>query len=136
MEVSYFLHCTEDAKKVNSAVAELVAPGARMEEEGMVGHFGNPIVAVTLRLHGDDALVSLQGLVARLPRPLRVELAKEIDKHVDEHSALYLRLDKQELVQGRVKAGSVDVVRIRVKPRAFAMKGRAKEFFVETLAGK
>jgi RNA binding exosome subunit len=136
LDVSYFLHATEDGGKVNSAVAALIGPDVQFEEEVMVGHFGNPIRRFELSLHGEEAARSLDRLVASFPAPLRVSIAQEIDQHIDEHASLFLRLDKQKLVQGRVGMGSGDVVRLKVKPRAFVMKGRARDFFVDMLLAK
>ena len=135
-DVSYFLHATEDGVKVGSAVSKLTGSEEPLEEEAMVGHFGNPITRVDLHLHGEEAAASLERLVTSLPAPLRASLAKEIDKHVDEHSSLFLRLDKQKLVQGQLAMGTGDVVRLKVKPRSFVMKGRAKDFFLGLLTPK
>ena len=136
LDVSYFVHATEDAGKVRSVVAALVGSDAPFESEELAGHFGNVITRNDLRLHGDEAARCFQHLMGRLPTDLREEIARDIDRYVDEHSSLYLRLDKQRLVQGHVAMGSVDVVRLKVKPRAFVMKGHARDFFTGALEGK
>ena len=133
LDVSYFLHATEDIGKVNPAVAELIGSKAPFEVEQMTGHFGNPIERVELHLHGDEAARSLESLVTKLPSSLRADLLRGIDELVDEHSSLFLRLDKQKLVRGQLAMGTNDVVWLKVKPRAFVTKGRGKEFFVDLL---
>ena len=133
LEVSYFLHATEDLGKVKPIVAALIGSKAPPQVEEMIGHFGNPIEKVELRLHGDEAAKSLDSVMSKLPPSLRADLLEEIDEHLDEHSSLFIRLDKQKLVQGQLAMGSSDVVRIKVKPKALVMKGRAREFFTDLL---
>jgi RNA binding exosome subunit len=132
MDVSLLLHATEDGDRVTAAVRGLISE-APLETEEMEGHFGNRITKVSLHLHGEGATRAFAALMARMPGDLRKELAADIDKLIDEHSSLFLRLDKQRLVQGVVAAGHEDAVRFKVKPRAFLMHGHAKEFFLEQL---
>ena len=136
LDLSYFIHATEDPEKVNFAVAKLLGTDATFESQDMAGHFGNAIREVGVHLHGVEAEDSLGRLVSSLPGSLREELVRDIDKLVDEHSSLFIRIDKQKLVEGELVRGSNDVVRIKVKPRGFVMKGKAREFFVGLLTAK
>ncbi len=132
-DVSYLLHATEDPETVSLAVREIFASDASFETEEMEGHFGNAIKKVDLHLHGDEASKAFQELTSKLPSTLRGELVRDLDKYVDEHSSLFLRLDKQKLVRGELSLGSSDVIRLKVKPRAFVMKGHGREFFTNLL---
>ncbi len=136
LDLSYLLHATEDPEKVESAVRIAFESEAPLEKEEMSGHFGNTIMKFGLHLHGEDAWKAFQVLMSKLPRALKGELANNLDGHVDEHSSLFVRLDKQKLVMGELALGSNDVIRLKVKPRAFVMKGRAKEFFAGLLEEK
>jgi len=133
LDVSYLLHATEDADKVAAPVSGLVGSEATFEFEDMEGHFGNSIRKVAVHLHGDQATRAFAALIGSMPGELRRELAKEIDKFVDEHSSLFLRFDKQKLVEGEIAAGYEDAIRLKVKPRVFLMHGHAREFFLEQL---
>jgi len=136
LAVSYFLHATEDGDRVSSAVAALTGSDAPFEEDVVSGHFGNSIRRVDLHLHGEEAAMALERLVASLPSSVRASIAHEIDNYVDEHSSLFLRLDKQKLVLGQVAMGTDDVVWLKVKPRGFVMKGRGRDFFYDMLMAK
>ena len=136
MDVSYLLHATEDADKVANAVRGLVGGEPPFELEDMEGHFGNNIRKVTLRLCGKDATRAFTRLIARMPGALRESVARDIDRLVDEHSSLYLRFDKQRLVQGEIVAGYDEAVRLKVKPQAFLMHGHARDFFLDQLKAK
>jgi RNA binding exosome subunit len=133
LDVSLLLHATEDCDRVAAAVKGLIAVEAPLETEEMEGHFRNRIIKVSLHLHGEEATRAFAALIARMPADLRKELAADVDKLIDEHSSLFLRLDKQRLIQGVVAAGYEDAVRFKVKPRAFLMHGHAREFFLEQL---
>jgi len=133
LDVSCILHETEDADKVSAAVRALVGQQAAFEIEELEGHFGNRIRKLSLHLYGEEATRAFTHLTAKMPDALRKSVAGEIDGHVDEHSSLYLRFDKQRLVQGEVAAGYDDAVRLKVKPRSFLMHGRARDFFLSQM---
>ena len=136
LDVSYLLHATEDADRVAAAVRELIGSEAPFEFEDLEGHFGNSIRKVSLHLHGEDATGAFTRLTARMPVMLKKSVAGDIDRLVDEHSSLYLRFDKQQLVQGGIAAGHDDAIRLKVKPRAFLVHGHARDFFLGQLKGK
>jgi RNA binding exosome subunit len=136
VEVSYLVHATEDPKTLAKAVSTLLSVDATPVEEQMEGHFGNAITRVRYHLTGEDAAAALGSIAARLPALMRERLKRGIEELVDEHSALYLRFDKQRLVVGELEEVTGDSVRIRVKPRLFLLRGGAKEFYSKILFGE
>jgi RNA binding exosome subunit len=136
LDVSYLQHATEDDEKVASAVRGMLGTEAPFESEDLEGHFGNSIRKVSVHLHGEDATRAFTRLTARMPRALRESLVKDIDRLIDEHSSLYLRFDKQRLVQGEITAGYDEAIRVKVKPRAYLMHGHARDFFLDQLEAK
>ena len=135
VEVSYFVHATEDAGTISKAVSAFLPDNVRPVEERVEGHFGNPIVWVRYHLTDDDAGTVIDRLAESLSSPTKDRLEGNINELIDEHSALYLRFDKQFLVMGRLEVGTGDPVRIRVKPRKFLLRAGAKEFYREVLLG-
>ena len=136
LDVSYLLHATEDANKVAAAVRGLVGGEAPFEFEEMEGHFGNSIRKASLRLHGEDATKAFTRLTARMPGELKKSVARDIDRLIDEHSSLYLRFDKQRLVQGEIAAGYDEAIRLKIKPRTFLVHGHARDFFLDQLRAR
>jgi RNA binding exosome subunit len=136
LDVSYLLHATEDPERVAAAVRWLVGSEAPFESEEMEGHFGNSIRKVSAHLHGEDATRAFARLMARMPRALRESVAKEIDGLIDEHSSLYLRFDKQRLVQDEIATGYGEAIRLKVKPRTYLVHGHARDFFLGQLKAK
>ena len=135
-EVVYFLHETEDPRKVGDAVESLLSTKTGPVSEVMQGHFGNKITRVRYHLTGAEAEVAFASVADRFSARLREELMGKMKDIIDDHSTLYLRFDKQRLVSGELAEGYEDPVRMRVRPRAFAVKGRAGEFYSELLAGR
>lgn len=135
VEASCLVHATEDRERVARAISRALGTGEAAEVETMEGHFGNEIAMVKFRLAGEEAESAARSMFAKMPSNMKRELRRDLGAHLDEHSALYLRFDKQELVRGRLAAGAGDPVRVRVKPRLFLLKGRAQEFYLRFMEG-
>lgn len=103
--------------------------------ERLEGHFGNEILSARIRLTGEEAAKAVHTAFASLSKDLKAELVANIDEYLDEHSALFLRLDKQRLVSGILALGSRDSVRFKVKPRLFLVRGGAAEFYAKLIGG-
>ncbi len=135
VEVAYLIHATEDEKKVERAVARLLGGNPAFQTEALEGHFGNQIIRTKTHLTGDLAASSFRHIVAALPPHVRDAIAGELGTFVDEHSALYLRLDKQRLISGSPEIGTADSIRVKVKPRLHALQQGALEFYSKELEG-
>lgn len=129
LDVSYFLHATEDPEKVDGAVKAFFGGIMEPESEVLEGHYGNRIIRVVHHLTGDEAASAFAELASRLPKGVRRDLTDRIEAHLDEHFALYLRLDKQKLIVGEAEVADADPVRVRVKPRLFTVRGGAASYF-------
>lgn len=134
VEVSYLLHATEDREKVDSRVMELAMIAGAPEVEEVEGHFGNRILLVKFHLTGDEAGRAFERIVGKIPPAVKAGLMRDLGSHLDEHSAFFLRLDKQRLVEGALELGTRDPVRVKVKPRGFLIKGDAAGFYSRLLA--
>jgi len=136
VEVTYFVHATEDSAKLQRAVADLVGSETIPQEERLEGHFGNEILRARLHLTGDQAESGFENMASKIPMDVMKQVLADLPSHLDEHSALFLRFDKQSLVRGSVALGSSDPVRVKVKPRGFMMKGGAAPFYQRLLGGR
>lgn len=133
VEITYLVHATEDPAKIEGAARDLLGVEAVAEPQRLEGHFGNEITMVKLHVTGAYADLAVSHVLSRMSGRLRREVASGVGSFVDEHSALFLRFDKQSLVQGTLVLGSADPVRVKVKPRLFVMRGRAGDFYVRLL---
>lgn len=135
VEVTYLIHETEDPEKLGRAAAGLVGAGSVPEAEPLEGHFGNKITRARVHVVGDEAESAARKVFGAMSEELRQEILSGIGAFVDEHSALYLRFDKQLLVQGTLALGTGDPVRVKVKPRLFQAKGSAPDLYARLLEG-
>lgn len=133
LEVAYLVHATEDPAKIGDAVSRFLSRQTAPEVERLEGHFGNPILKARVHLTGEEASEALAKALAKIPRPLRASVVADLPLFMDEHSALFLRLDKQSMVFGPLRLGGSDPVRIKVKPRLFQLKGPASRLYRELL---
>lgn len=135
VEVTYLIHATEDPGRIGAAVARVLATSTLPETELLEGHFGNQIVKARLHLTGEEAARAFENAVVKMPRGMKKEIISNIGSFLDEHSALFLRLDKQLLVSGSLSLATGDAVRIKVKPRIFLVKGGAAQFYSRLIGG-
>ena len=133
VEVVYLVHATEDANRIEEAVSWLLGGTAEAETERLEGHFGNEITKARVHLTGEEAARGFEQVIAKMPRRMKTEIVSAIGAHMDEHSALFLRLDKQRLISGSLALAARDTVRVKVKPRGFMVKGGGAQFFSQLI---
>jgi RNA-binding protein len=129
IEVSCFVHATEDEARVKDAVKAFFRIEKEPTDESLEGHFGNRIVHTTWHLTGEDAWRVFLRLVEVIGKDGRAEVLRDLASLTDDHGALYLRINKQCLMRGTALFSSSDPVRVRVKPRSFMMKGSPAQFY-------
>ncbi|BDR93511.1 RNA-binding domain-containing protein [Vulcanisaeta souniana] len=117
LDVEVILHATEDLDKVTNALARLLTGNAPIIIEVLVGHYGNPIYRVFSSIKDEELVITvLRAICSSLVN--RDYLLKTIDRRVDTSGNIFIRLDKQGFVNGRIMlSDGDDVIRIRVKVR-------------------
>ena len=133
MEVSCFLHATEDEGKVVAAIANELKISGEPHRERLDGHFGNEVKYLRYHLTGEEAWISFRVIADRLARDDLHALLQGLDSAIDEHSALFLRFSKQDLLMGRFAFSAGDPIRVRVKPKQFMIRGDVTRFYVQLL---
>ena len=121
VDVRFCAHATEDPDKVMKAVYNIL-PAEQTEEvtfnkSSMEGHYGNPITFFETRIKNKEAIRALvENISANLGSLDKTELNRTIDRCVEKGN-LYLRLDKQAALQGKIKLVTSDPIRIRIRFR-------------------
>jgi RNA binding exosome subunit len=119
VDIRFCAHATEDLDKVMKAVYNIF-PSDQTEEiafnkSSLQGHYGNPITFFETRIKDK---VTVRALVENLSNTLssldKEELGRELHRFVEKGS-LYLRLDKQAALQGKIKFVTSDPIRIRIR---------------------
>ncbi|MBI4258921.1 MAG: hypothetical protein HY619_08190 [Thaumarchaeota archaeon] len=115
-EVSFLIHATEDEDRLIEAVAEkLSVPKNLFVIKRMKGHFDNPISQCMAVMHGDLASRFAETVFSRIRVSDRIILKNALSDHIDEHGSVYLRIDKQKLVNGKIELAQRDPIRVRLK---------------------
>ncbi len=119
VDIRFCAHATEDIDKVVEAVHNIL-PSDNIEEvsfkkSGLEGHYGNPITFFETRIKDKETIRALvENLSANLSSWDKEELSREIHRYVEKGS-LYIRLNKQAALQGKIKLVTSDAIRIRIR---------------------
>lgn len=117
-EIRFFAQATEDEERLVKTVSErLRVPQEQFEKESLEGHFRNPITSFKAHVTGADADRFAKGLALLFDEIDKETMLRNIPNYMDEHGALYLRVDKQSLFTDKLRESQIDAVRIRLKPR-------------------
>jgi RNA binding exosome subunit len=115
-EISVFAHATEDEEKVKQAVKRIAPYEHAFESQRLSGHYDDPITLLTSKTtKKKEATDLLANIVNKLSSLDRQTLLDELPNHVDPQGNLYLRLDKQRALNGKVTLHENDSIRIKIK---------------------
>jgi len=135
LELRAFCHATEDEEKVVAAL-RTVLPEAEVRRAPLEGHFGNPLLALTVRT---EAAADIRAAWRRIVDALgRDEVLAGLGQRIDDEVVYHLRIDKQRAYLGAIaKAAGGDVIDLRAKVAAYPAKRevalRVVREFVEAL---
>ncbi len=133
VEISCFIHATEDLERVSRTLEERFGLSAPPQLEDLEGHFGNRIISVRYHLTGEEATTAFRGIASFMGSERIRELLAGIELALDEHKALFIRLSKQDLLRGSAVLSQVDPIRIKVKPRGYMLMDDAGRFYTRLL---
>ena len=108
IEVNALVHATEDEEKVIKAIRQLFQDDIwhqlKIEKKRLRGHFHNPILRLTVTLQGADQVQKmLESLGTRVSSSDRAWLQQNFALHCNKKGQIFLRFDKQESYQGRLR---------------------------------
>ena len=116
VELSTLAHATEDLSKVDKALRTLLLGNPQQfTRQYLEGHHGNPIVRIEAKLTEENATRFALLLGSKLAKSERLVLLKDIDLHSDVDGNLFIRLDKQKLLQGAFQIAEDDPIRVKIK---------------------
>lgn len=120
VEVSLFIHATEDPEKVLKAVKNVFpveyAEDIEFEKSNLQGYYKNPITTLRVIIRENVRVAAfLKNLLRRLEERDRTLLFSELEKYSDSKGTLYLRLDKQEAFQDKIRLCSADPIHVKIR---------------------
>lgn len=119
LELTTFVHATEDHVKVVKAVSNLFPEDVDMppyEEVKLSGVFGDQLTTLKWVLKNRrPATEVFNKVVLGLSSIDLLDLIESLDTRIDENKNLYLRLDKQKAFLGVMKIQKNDPIRLKVR---------------------
>jgi RNA binding exosome subunit len=123
---------TEDLEKVKSALKLFIPPLDKTAENDSdliretvtTGHYGNPITLMEVQIKKKkDCLFVIDVIKQHLDVEDLSRLIAQLPQRVDDDCNVYIRFNKQEAYQGRLKITSAsDSILIRIKLQAYPAK--------------
>ena len=112
--VDVIVHATEDISKIFQSFNEIL----EIEEENFnrietTGYFENPIILLNSKLVKDQA----QKFIKKLVKLLSIDQVNNLIEEIEERtidSRFHFRLDKQELIKGKLIISHKDTIKIKI----------------------
>jgi RNA binding exosome subunit len=129
VNISVFVHATEDEDKVLHALKIFLPDDAKVQKELATGHYQNPIEILTVKIKRPRDIIKFLDLIKRnLPKNDINKLLSDLENYVDDEGVFFIRIDKQEAVRNSIRLGNNNPILVRVKVAAYpARKGKALE---------
>ncbi|MBT3573626.1 MAG: exosome protein [Nitrosopumilus sp.] len=126
--IDVIIHATEDISKIFQSFNEIL----EIEEENFniietTGYFENPIILLNSKLVKNQAQEFIKKLVKLLPVDQVNNLIEEIEERTTD-SRFHFRLDKQELVKGKLIVSQKDTIKIKIHSPIYNKKDTIKTF--------
>ena len=108
LDVQASVQATEDADKVKTAIEHIFPQDIRgtltFKTTKLRGHYHNPIFRIEIQLTQRNLVTqTLSAIGQQLTSDDRDQIARTLASRVNTKGHLFLRLDKQEAYQGRVR---------------------------------
>jgi RNA binding exosome subunit len=126
--IDVIVHATEDISKILQSFDEIL----EIKEEEFTsiettGYFENPIIMLSAKLVKKQG----QNFIKKMLELLAVNQINELIEEIEERtidSRFHLRLDKQELVKGKLIISEKDTVKIKIHTPIYNKKDTVKIF--------
>jgi RNA binding exosome subunit len=118
IEISVFVHATEDRSKVVKAVRNLFPRDSELpnySETKLKGFFGDPIILIRFMIKKRKlATKILAQSIQDLTSTDYFTLLDELLKRFDDTKNIYLRFDKQKAFSGKLLLNQRDAIKLKV----------------------
>lgn len=133
MEITFFVHATEDEQKLFDVIkANFNLLPENFKQNILEGHYGNPIYKYTASIKSNLAQHVLRTIFGRLDVIDKNFLIESIEKRVDEHKNLHLRIEKSSLFKKFFRLGTANVIHLKLIPKNKNLKN-IKNFYENLL---
>lgn len=132
--IDVIVHATEDVTKFYGSFGELFGVGEeQFAIEELAGHYDNPITLLRAKITTEAGTRRIiEKISSELSRGEKEEVLESLDKRMD-GSSLYMRLDKQRFVQGRIALEEGNAVKLKIYTPVYRKKEIVQAY--QTLLG-
>ena len=120
--IDVIIHATEDISKIFqsfNAIFEINEEDFTVKET--TGYFENPIIMLNVKLVKKQAKIFMKKFLKMLSINQKNQLIEEIKERTAD-SKFHLRLDKQELVKGKLELSEKDTIKIKIHTPIYQQK--------------
>ncbi len=133
INISVFVHATEDEEKVLNTLKIFLPDDAKVQKEHATGHYRNPIGILTVKIEKHRDIIKFLDLIKRnLPKNDINKLLNDLESYVNDEEILFIRFDKQEAIKNLFRLGKDDPILVRVKIATYPAR---KEKALEVIRG-
>ena len=126
--IDVIVHATEDISKIFQAFDEFLNV---KEEEFTInettGHFDNPIIILNVKIIKKQAQRFVKRLLELLTNDEINMLIEEIEERIVD-SRFHMRLDKQELIKGKLVISEKETIKLKIHSPIYNKKDTVKIF--------
>ena len=124
-KISTIIHATEDPERVATAIRNLslgeMPVGSTVNRAK--GHHGNEIVTMVFTIRNAKNVEGfLRNIWNGLSQLDRTEVQSSLTSRIDNAGTLFLRIDKQEALKGRIRLQETDPIKIAISFRTVSPK--------------
>ena len=132
--IDVIVHATEDISKIFKSFEILDIQKEDFTVNETQGHFENPIIMLNVKIVKKQAQNFIDKMFELLPAKQMTDLIEEIEERAAD-SKFHMRLDKQELVKGRLATSKKDAIKIKIHAPIYNKKDTVR-IFTEILQGR
>lgn len=118
---------------LSSVSAKLGLAKTDFELGEVQGHFGNKIVTVKAHVTGTRAQDIASDMLMNLSKGARAQTLEDLGKTIDEHDALYLRIDRQS-IDWVIALSDQEPIRVKLKPKIRGSRKSMREGYKELIS--
>jgi hypothetical protein len=126
--IDVIVHATEDISKFFKSFEEVFE--IKREEftvDHTTGHFENPIILLNAKIEKIQAQKFVENLMQLLSKDQINEMIQAIEERTVD-SRFHLRLDKQELIKGKLMFKEKDAIKLKIYTPIYNKKDTVKIF--------
>src|SRR2546425_10119059 len=127
------MHATEDKKKFFDPMYEVFEiKEEEFMQERLEGHFGNPILMISIKLGKKRAEEFIKKLVSKISKSRMNEFIENIETYF-EGSSLFIRISKKDLIRKSISLQQNDALKIKISTSVYK-KSELVKTYLELLA--